>query len=133
MKKNILFASIALILSVSTQAGGGGQETKKGDATVSTARNETLAWVPNKENRYTFKVVEGNESRTLTVSIHGIIRNESILSIINLKGEEQFRKVLKPIGSNFTMDISVLELSHGVYFLKVDSQDEIRMKPLVIR
>jgi hypothetical protein len=92
-----------------------------------------MAWVPKQENHYDFRVVETEAIRSLTVSIDGTIGNASILSIINLRGEEQFRVTVDPVVDNYSVQIDLSELEHGVYFLKVDSQDEIRMKRLVIR
>jgi hypothetical protein len=127
MKKNIFFAATFMAMACLVYAGG--NETKK----PSSSNQEPMAWVPKQENHYDFRVVETEAIRSLTVSIDGTIGNASILSIINLRGEEQFRVTVDPVVDNYSVQIDLSELEHGVYFLKVDSQDEIRMKRLVIR
>lgn len=90
------------------------------------------AWVPEQCNLYSFSVLEGKKGKTIDVLIEGRITGEWILSIINLKGQERYRKVLQPVNAKLVVEVSYEELKRGVYFLKIDSGDEIRMKRLVI-
>ena len=128
MTKRILIVSILVSLNTISYAGGG-RTSKKPESTPQ--KKEPIAWVPEKNNVYKFQLV--NNTDYLTVVINGSIQNQYILSIIDLNGSEQFRRILAPMEGQYALDVKIDDLKHGVYFVKIDSEDEIRLKRLVMQ
>lgn len=75
--------------------------------------------------------VDENQSE-LHVIINGTVEDKMVISLINLKGQESYYSSLKELKDQYEATIDLSQLMKGVYFLKIDSGDEIRMKKITL-
>lgn len=117
MKKVAVFAALFFAVNGSLSAGNG-KDLKK-DYTISA-------------DRYTVDLVVDQEKGVLHVLINGVVNHEMVISLINVRGQEAFHDNLRNLSDEYSATIDLRNLGKGLYFFKVDSGDEIRLKKITL-
>lgn len=96
-----------------------------GDSSASTSTDTTTS--------YQWQVAHNDTLHLATVTIEGAVPASTTLSIINLRGEEQFYAALTALPADYTRTIETTGLQPGVYYVKIDTGSEIRLRPITVQ
>lgn len=83
-------------------------------------------------DQYSVDLSLDEEAGMLHVTINGIVNHEMIISLINVRGQEAFHVNLQELNKEYSTSINLNDLGKGLYFFKVDSGDEIRLKKIAL-
>lgn len=83
-------------------------------------------------DQYSVDLSLDEKNGMLHVTINGIVKHEMSISLINVRGQESFHVNLLELNKEYSTSIDLNDLSKGLYFFKVDSGDEIRLKKIAL-
>lgn len=118
MKKVAIIAALLFTVNQTVNANNGA-EPLKSDYSI----NADL---------YSVDLTLDEERGLLHVSINGVVNREMIISLINVRGQESFHANIQELNDEYTTTIDLSQLGKGLYFFKVDSGDEIRLKKITL-
>ncbi|RYM32948.1 T9SS type A sorting domain-containing protein [Brumimicrobium glaciale] len=74
--------------------------------------------------------IESNKSNVLTVLVKGVEENFTSIALIDQRGKSIYYAYVKTNSETFQIDLS--ELTPGKYYVKLNTDSEIRMKTLIV-
>ncbi|MDX1650847.1 MAG: T9SS type A sorting domain-containing protein [Brumimicrobium sp.] len=114
--KKVMFALLLSTSFLSVSLAGGGEK-------VRVLSEETLS------RKITFKVF-AKPKKMLDVKIYGVQDTLASVSLVDQRGSSSYYEFIKNNKSVYSIDLSGLQ--PGIYFVKLNTNNEIRMKMIVV-
>ena len=93
------------------------------------ASDTTTAIAPS----YAWSVEQNDALNVVTVSIDGELPSVTTLALINLRGQELYHTQFTGVDAQSSYHINTSSLERGVYYVKIDTGAEIRLRPFSVR